>query len=157
MTIDEPIIIYSLAGVIVIMLLVLLRLEIRLRRLLRGKNAKTLEDSLLNSGKEIDNLKEFKRESIVYFKNIEERLKRSVQGVGTIRFNPFKGTGQGGGQSFSTAFINEKGNGAVISSLYSRDRVSVFSKPLTTFNSDFELTLEEKEAIKKAKEGIISN
>jgi hypothetical protein len=68
-----------------------------------------------------------------------------------LRFNPFKGTGDGGNQSFSTAFVSEKGDGAIISSLYSRDRVSIFCKPLASFESSFELTDEEKEVLEAAK------
>ncbi|NIT70429.1 DUF4446 family protein, partial [candidate division KSB1 bacterium] len=59
-------------------------------------------------------------------------------GVGTVRFNPFKGTG--GGQSFAAAFLSEHGNGVVISTLYSRERVSVFAKPIQSFASEYELT-----------------
>jgi hypothetical protein len=42
----------------------------------------------------------------------------------------------------------------VISSLYSRDRVSVFSKPLKKFESNFELTEEEKEVIGTSKTNL---
>ena len=86
-----------------------------------------------------------------HLNDIEKRLKRSMQSVETIRFNPFKGTGDGGNQSFSTSFLNENGDGVVISSLYSRDRISLFSKPLSKFESNFELTGEEKGVIKEAK------
>jgi hypothetical protein len=77
-----------------------------------------------------------------------------VQAVETIRFNPFKGIGEGGSQSFSTSFLSESGKGVVISSLYSRDRVSVFSKPLDKFESTFELTPEEKDVILNSKNSL---
>ncbi|MDE2188580.1 MAG: DUF4446 family protein, partial [Patescibacteria group bacterium] len=38
-----------------------------------------------------------------------------------------------------------------ISSLYSRDHVSVFGKPIKKHASEYELSEEEKEAIKEAK------
>ena len=82
---------------------------------------------------------------------MENRLQRSIQAVETIRFNPFKGTGEGGNQSFATSFLSENGDGVVISSMYSRDRVSVFSKPLAKFVSSFELMEEEKEVIANSK------
>lgn len=151
MPFDTNIIIYVLAGVLFLALVWVIRLEIRLNRVLRGKNGKTLEDTISNSYKQIQDLNNFKKESSDYFKNVENRLKQSIQYVETIRFNPFKGTGQGGGQSFVTAFINEKGDGVVLSSLYSRERVSVFAKPVKNLNSDFELTDEEKEVLNKTK------
>jgi len=119
--------------------------------MLRGKEARTLEDTILSIQKELERFSDFNKKSSEYFRTVEARVKQSVQGLGTIRFNPFKGTGQGGGQSFSTALVNEKGNGVVLSSLYSRDRVSLFAKPLKNFTSDFELTDEEQEAIRIAK------
>ena len=108
----------------------------------------------MDAQKSIANLREFQSDSIEYFKNVESRLRRSVQAVEMIRFNPFKGNGDGGNQSFCTAFLSEKGDGAIISSLYSRDRVSIFSKPLENFESSFELTEEENEVMESAKKKL---
>lgn len=133
----------------------IVRLEIKIKRLLIGKDAKTLEDSIVSANSNIQKLNNFQKEVTEHFINIEKRLKRSLQAVETIRFNPFKGTGDGGSQSFSTSFLSENGHGVVISSLYSRDRVSVFSKPLEKFESQFELTEEEKEVIGNAKKTLV--
>ena len=46
--------------------------------------------------------------------------------------------------------LNEEGDGVVFSSLYSRERMSVFAKPIKNNKSEYELTSEEKEALKKA-------
>ena len=152
--ITTDILVYSLIAIIIITIILLIwniRLEIRLKRMLRGKNAKTLEDTINTFSNEIKSLHESGEEIQNYLTNAEKRIKRSTQGIATVRFNPFKGTGSGGNQSFATAFINEHGNGVVISSLYSRDRVSVYAKPIEKYKSEFELTSEEKDAIKKAK------
>ena len=103
---------------------------------------------------DIESLTHFKDESTSYLLTVEERVKRSAQSIETIRFNPFKGTGDGGNQSFSTAIINENGDGVIISSLYSRERVSIFSKPVKNFNPEYELSEEEKEALSKARENL---
>jgi len=126
----------------------------KINRLLGGTNAQNLEEAGALIRKEIEELKKFRIESEKYFKHVEHRLRRSVQSVETIRFNPFKGTGDGGNQSFSTAFMDERGSGAVISTLYSRERVSVFGKPIQKFASDFELTEEEKEVIESAQKKL---
>jgi hypothetical protein len=81
---------------------------------------------------------------------VEKRLKKSVQAVHTVRFNPFKGTGEGGNQSFATAFLTEDGDGVIISSLYSREHVSVFGKPVKKLVSEHTLSDEEKEALDTA-------
>lgn len=154
MIFDPLIVSFCLAISIVILIGWIVRLEIKIRRLLLGKNARSLEDSIAEGHKNLEKLNEFQKEAIAHFVNVEKRLKRSIQAVETIRFNPFKGTGEGGNQSFSTSFTSENGNGVVISSLYSRDRVSIFSKPLEKFGSSFELTEEEREVIKNSKNNL---
>ncbi len=154
MTFNPIFITYALIACIVILIGWIIRIEIKMRRLLMGKDAKSLEDSIVSAKENIEKLDEFQRESMNYFTTVEKRLNRSIQAVETIRFNPFKGTGEGGSQSFSTSFISGDGNGVVISSLYSRDRVSVFGKPLEKFESTFELTEEEKEVINTSKNSL---
>ena len=153
-SLDTPIVVYILFSAVIVLLVWVIFLELRLKKFMKGKNGKSLEDSIIALTKEIEDHEKFKTDSIEYLKNIEARLKRSLQAVETIRFNPFKGTGSGGNQSFSTAFMNEKGDGVVLSSLYSRDHVSVFSKPVKKFQSEFETTAEEKTVLNQAKESL---
>ncbi|MGH7249434.1 MAG: DUF4446 family protein, partial [Minisyncoccia bacterium] len=54
-------------------------------------------------------------------------------------------------QSFAIGMMNEDGDGLVLSSLYSRERMSIFAKPIKRGKSEYELTAEEKEALNKAK------
>jgi hypothetical protein len=76
-------------------------------------------------------------------------LRKSIRGLETIRFNPFPD--QGSNQSFAISFQNEDGDGVVISSLYARERMSVFAKPIKKGSSTYELTDEEREVINKSK------
>lgn len=145
---------YALISCILILIVWIIRLEIRISKLLFGKNGSSIEDSLVSAKENLEKLNQFQKEAMGYFENVEKRLKRSVQAIKTIRFNPFKGVGEGGNQSFSVSMVDEKGDGVVISSIYSRDRMSVFSKPLDKFESQFELTDEEKEVIKNSKESL---
>ncbi len=144
----------SLSAVVLILLILIIRLQVRLKRLLKG-NAKSLEESIDLVIKHVEELEAFKKESQEYLKLVEKRLRNGIQGVDTLRFNPFKGTGAGGNQSFSTAFVNEQGDGVVFSSLYSSDRMSVFAKPLQKFKSSFELTEEEAKSIAMAHDKLI--
>ena len=112
-----------------------------------------LEDALKTLLKEREENREFRSELEKYLKLVESRLRHAVMGVGTVRFNPFS-EGQGGNQSFAAAFLDEQGQGVVLSTLYTRERVGVYAKPLNQGNSTFDLTPEEKEAIAKAKESI---
>jgi hypothetical protein len=150
MPIDPTLLIYILIGISLILLGWIIRLEVRINRLLGGSGARSLEDSIVHAKKDIENLEVFKKDSLDYFTDVEKRLNRSIQSIETIRFNPFKGVGEGGSQSFATSFISEKGDGVVVSSLYSRERVSVFSKPISQFKSNFDLTEEEQNVISKS-------
>lgn len=147
-------IILALAGLCLILTIVAIMQQSRISKLLEGKNGKTLEDTIVSLLKRTSMLEENKRKTDGKIENINSRVMRSIQGIETIRFNPFKGTGDGGNQSFSTAFLNEEGDGIVISSLYSRDRVSVFAKPVKNMNPEFGLSDEEKEALEKAEKAI---
>lgn len=150
MPIDLNLLVYILSGISLILIGWIIRLEVRINRLLGGSGARSLEDSIVHAKKDIENLEIFKKDSLDYFTDVEKRLGRSIQSVETVRFNPFKGVGEGGSQSFATSFVSEKGDGVVVSSLYSRERVSVFSKPIKQFGSQFDLTEEEKEVVSKS-------
>jgi hypothetical protein len=144
----------AMALVIIILFSWIIWLQNKLGKLLVGKS-KNLDESVSILTKEITDLKKFKMEAEDTFSNHDARLKKTISGVETIRFNPFKGDGSGGNQSFATAFVNAEKNGVVISSMYSRDHVSVFSKPIKNLVSEQgELTNEEREALNRAKDSI---
>ncbi len=149
-----PIIFAIFTFITFVLLVWIVRLDSRLKKVLLGKDAKTLEDSFVHLKKEIDLLNTFQKESENYFLLVENRLKRSLQGIETVRFNAFKGDGLGGNQSFATAFLNEQGDGVVLSSLYTRERTSIFAKSIKNFTSAIELSEEEQEAITKSKEQL---
>ncbi len=145
---SEPILLGALAILAAGMTAYAYRTEKRMKLILQGKNAASLEDSLAHISKQIEELGIKEKEIRAHLSHIESRLVKSIQKVETVRFNAFKDSG--GGQSFATAFLDEKGTGVVLSTLYSRDRVSVFSKPIETYTSSFALTPEEAAAIEKA-------
>jgi len=124
----------------------------RVRRLTLRKGD-SLEDTLGELSRRVREFQMFREELETYLKHAEGRLQKSVQGVGVVRFNPFRGDGSGGNQSFAAAFIDERGNGVVLSAIYAREgQTSVYAKPIENGRSSFELTEEESAAIQKAKE-----
>ena len=125
--------------------------EKRLKRFFTGKKAKDLEDTIITLESEIVKLKSAKEETGQEVNEINQKLKKSIRGLQVIRFNPFPD--QGGNQSFAIGLLNEEGDGVVLSSLYSRERMSVFAKPIKNRKSEYELTVEEKEVLKKSIDG----
>ncbi len=157
MTFDQNtllIIISCIGGLTLILLIIIIQMHFRLKKFLVGMDSHNISDSLQNLSSDIRNLQEFQSKATDHLQNVEIRLKNSIQSVHTIRFNPFQGTGEGGNQSFATAFLNENGDGAVISSIYTRDRVSVFAKAIKKFNSDYGMSEEEKQALTEAKQKL---
>ncbi|MEK7477821.1 MAG: DUF4446 family protein [Patescibacteria group bacterium] len=148
MSIDS-IIIYVLIACVIFLLAEMIRLNMRLKKVLLGKKGQDLEETLIALVRGMENLdgRSTKAEQIIM--ELDERLKKSIQKVHTVRFNPFRD--QGSNQSFTTALMDESGDGVVISSLYSRDKVSVYAKPLNHYESEYELSGEEREAIEKAR------
>ena len=122
--------------------------EKRLKRFFIGKKGKDLEYTLVMLTEDIEKLKKAKENTEKELSSINAKLRKSIRGLETIRFNPFPD--QGSNQSFAIGMLNEDGDGVVISSLYSRDRMSIFAKPVKNRNSEYELSEEEKNALKKA-------
>jgi hypothetical protein len=150
------IILYIAIGCIVLLAGWLGYTEWRLKKLFRGEKASNLEDVLKFIGEDLENLKVNQEKTENYLKEVEERLKKSLKQVGMVRFNPFgTGSGQGSNQSFSIALLDEFGNGAVISTLYTRENIKTYAKPVKEYKSEYSLTPEEEEAIWKTKQKTI--
>jgi hypothetical protein len=145
----NSILIYILAGVVAILAIWLVIMERRLRKLFAGTKARNLEDMIGGIGKHMAELGEMQSQINDHLITVDERLSKSIRRVETVRFNPFLDAGSN--QSFAISFLNDRGDGVVLSSLYARDRMSIFAKPITGGKSEFELSVEEKEVLKKSK------
>jgi len=145
---NTTILIYIISGAVVINLVWISIIELRLKKIFAGTKAHSLEDMIVLVGKKINKIEEFQNNIDKHLETIDTRLNKSIRGVETMRFNPFIDAGSN--QSFAIALMNDEGNGVVLSSLYARDRMSVFAKPIIKGKSEFELSSEEKEVLSKA-------
>jgi hypothetical protein len=145
----NSILIYILAGLVAILATWLVIMERRLRKLFAGTKARNLEDMIGGIGKHMAELGDMQSQINNHLITVDDRLNKSIRRVETVRFNPFLDAGSN--QSFAISFLNDKGDGVVLSSLYARDRMSIFAKPITGGKSEFELSVEEKEVLKKSK------
>ena len=117
----------------------------RLDRLFTGRSGQNLEELAIDFGHRLSELDRSRREIERFLIAANERLANSVRHVKTFRYNPFPD--QGGNQSFTTALLDEKGNGVIITGLHARDTMRVYAKPIRQRSSEFELTAEEKAAL----------
>lgn len=141
--------IYALAGLVIILIGWNIRTELRVRKLLMGKNGQSLETTIHDLVNAATELHKRQDDIIAMLEDVDGRVKTSIRGVELIRFNPFEDAGSN--QSFAIALLNEEGDGVVLSSLYSRERMSIFAKPVKQLSSPHELSDEEKDVITKAK------
>ena len=139
----------ALVGVVTWLVVRLHRTEARYRALTAGTNGGTLEAVLADhvvgvraaTGRVVE-LDELAR-------SLERASRSHIQHVGFLRFNPFRDAG--GDQSFAVALADQDGNGVVVSSLHSRDVTRVYGKPLAAWESAYQLTDEEQQAISQAR------
>lgn len=123
-------------------------LEKRLRNLFQGKNGKALEEviELMQQRLNAHNAHAIKLGQDM--QNLSIRTEKSVRKISTLRFKPFEDAGSN--QSFAIALVDDHGDGVILSSLYTRERMSVFAKPVKKGLSEYELTKEEKKVLEEA-------
>lgn len=146
-----------LALISLIAILVAIFTRMKMKKMLKGTKTVTIEKSIIEIVKNLEDLEEFKEDAIKIFKQYNSRIHTSVRAVETIRYNAFKGMGTGGNQSFTSVFSDEKGDGLIITGLFASESMRVFAKPMVEFESQFELTHEEHEAVKLAKEKVVKH
>jgi hypothetical protein len=149
MTMEMTIIFGLLILAIVVLAFFVFKNNHRVNTLLQGKDAKSLEDSFRYLTEEVKRMNENEALTEKALNNLNSRLKKSLTGFKTIRFNPFPD--QGGNQSFAIAVINEEGDGFILSSLYSREKTSIFAKPIKAGKSEVALTEEESKALAESR------
>lgn len=125
---------------------------LKTHKLMRGKTGADLEDTFNTIIQDLKLGKQAEIDHLAKIADINKRLASGIRGVHILRFNPFPESGSN--QSFAIGVVDENKNGFVLSSLYGRERMSVFAKPITSGKSEHELTPEEDEALKKAIENL---
>lgn len=155
MVIDWNLVVFFIPfGALIVALLALvfaIMMHMRVRRIFRSANSTDIEKLLKLHTKTLEDFVRFQAESTNYMKSLDGRIKQKITNIATTRFNPFQGEGIGGNQSFSSVFADEKGDGVVITSMHTRERTNVFAKPLKNWSSEYELSEEEKQAVKNQK------
>ena len=155
---SDPLIAVSVCGVLILLISILviwnITLEMRLRTFLKGEDGRSLESTIKNlvktEGETCSELEKIHKE----LSGHDARIRTCVRKVEIARFNAFSGSGEGGSQSFAAALVSEQGDGMVLSSLYTRDRMRVYAKPIQGYASDLQLTEEEQEVLTTSQKAV---
>ena len=144
-----PIIIATLGALCVGLGAWIFAISVRLSKLTRGGRAESLDETLGQVDADILALKDFARRADAGLKLADRRLRGTIRGVHARTFAAFQGL-ESGGQSGAVALVSEEGNGVIVSTLHSRDRVNVFTKPVENGQCPLPLSDEEQDALAKA-------
>ena len=111
-----------------------------------GKNIDEILEKVVKDGSDHEKKLGEVRKAI---ESIEKDSQSHYQKIGLVRFNPFDRVG--GDQSFVLAILDKEDSGIVINFLYTREGVRIYMKEVKEAKAvKYELSQEEKEAIKKA-------
>ncbi|MCX7885123.1 MAG: DUF4446 family protein [Caloramator sp.] len=149
-------IIYMVVLVFIIILLIieilnrieLNRVEKRYKKLMKGSTGKSIEDMLYEYKKNIEGAIELVNEIKDDYNNVNQRLNNCIQKVSVKRYRAFDDVGSD--LSFSIAFLNDKNDGIILTGIYGRNECATFAKPIENGISKYDLSEEEKAALKDA-------
>lgn len=126
------------------------KLNKRIDKFLKGKDAKSLEDILSKRFEEVDTLIASDKTNKTQIKDIQENLLNTFQKSGIVKYDAF--SEMGGKLSFSLAMLDKTDNGFIINSMHSREGCYTYIKEIIKGESYIPLGEEEKKALKMAME-----
>lgn len=152
---DSDYILLGIAGFTILLLIILLvnmvqmhKLKKKYKMFMDGKNAKTLEESIMSRMDQIDYLISSTQKNENDIKKIFQNMKNTFQKVGLVKYDAFQE--MGGKLSFSLALLNEINDGFIINAMHSREGCYTYIKEIIDGNSIITLGEEEKEALEMA-------
>lgn len=109
----------------------------------KNKNIETIEEA----ANCIESLEKRLNDADERIKELENNSKFFFEKFEIIRYNPFNEVG--GDQSFSLALLNNKNDGFVFTSIYTKEGNRLYAKPINKGESKYQLSDEEQEIVKK--------
>ena len=154
---DSDYIIIGLAAVCVILFILVIvsmtqikKLKKKYNAFMSGKNAKSLEETLITRLNQIDKLMAANEENEKSIDKLSGDMKYTFQKVGLVKYDAFNE--MGGKLSFSLALLNNSNDGFVLNAVHSREGCYTYVKEIIDGNSIIVLADEEKEALEMAME-----
>lgn len=153
--IESDYVIIGLAAVVLLLLILTIvnivqmsKLKKSYKAFMGGKNAKTLEETLIKRLKQVDNLLEANAENAKSIRNLFSDMQHTYQKMGLIKYDAFHE--MGGKLSFSLAMLDMRNNGFIINAMHTREGCYTYIKEIVDGNSIIVLSEEEKEALNRA-------
>lgn len=152
---DPAYIIIGLVILVVLLLILVIVTMTKLRRLdrkydyfMRGKDAETLEDIIMDEIDELRDLRAEDRSNKDSIRTLNRNFRASFQKYGVVKYNAFKG--MGGNLSFALAVLDYTNSGFVMNCVHSREGCYLYIKEVDMGQTDIVLGNEEQEALEQA-------
>ena len=147
---DPAYIIMGLVILVVLLLILAIITMTKLRRLdrkydyfMRGKDAETLEDIIMDEIDELRDLRAEDRSNKDSIRTLNRNFRASFQKYGIVKYNAFKG--MGGNLSFALAVLDYTNSGFVMNCVHSREGCYLYIKEVDMGQTDIVLGNEEQE------------
>ena len=154
--IDAAYILIGMAAVLLILLILIIvalcklkKLNRKFDRFMRGKDAESLEDTILScieKNEQIDQMNQLLREDII---GLRKNQRITYQKMGMVKYNALRE--MSGDLSFALALLDQEENGFIINSVYAKEGGYSYIKEIVKGESSILLSEEEKAALEKAK------
>ena len=149
---------YLIAGLAVMVLILLILMIVTMGRLgrlarkydyfMRGKDAETMEDIILDQIDEIKSLRAEDRAAKDSLRILNRNIRASFQKFGMVKYNAFKGLG--GNLSFAFALLDFTNSGFILNCVHSREGCYLYMKEVDRGQTEVVLGNEEQEALEQA-------
>ena len=147
----------GLAALVLILIIIMIINGVKMRKLkkryeafMSGKNAASLEDTLVKRLNQVDDLMASDEDTKRKVQMVLDHLDNTYQKVGLVKYDAFNE--MGGKLSFSLALLNRKNDGFIINAMHSREGCYTYIKEIINGNSVIMLADEEREALDMALE-----
>lgn len=124
------------------------RLKSSYQTFMKGKDGKTLEESMREKFAEAEAILKFTKQNRQDIREINRKLDTTYHKLGIVKYDAFNE--MGGKLSFALAMLDGNDSGWVINAMHSREGCYTYVKEIVKGESYVELAEEEAEALDKA-------
>ena len=152
---DPGIIIIAMFVLIVLLFVMVINANMKYNRMktsynsfMRGKDGKTMEDSILERFEELEDLTALTMKNRSALRKLNEDMRSNVQKMGIVKYDAFHE--MGGKLSFALTLLDGNNSGYIINSMHSREGCYNYIKEIVKGESYIELSEEESESLERA-------
>lgn len=153
--VDPGIFVIALFVLVVVLFILVINANMKYNRLkssynsfMKGKDGRTLEDSIFERFEELDNLTALTIKNRQAIRKINEEMMSNFQKLGIVKYDAFNE--MGGKLSFAITLLDGNNSGYIINSMHSREGCYNYVKEIVKGESYIELSAEEAESLDRA-------